>query len=116
MLLVRTRLPIANPAVIFKPLTDGGVIFAADNEIYFGLNAVGAHLWRLLPPATSTLDELVAELSKAYPDAEPDMIRRDVQEMLDDLEKYQLVLPAPDDATTGSEIVATDDARPAGGR
>ena len=113
MLLVRTRLPTANPAVIFKPLADGGVIFAADSEIYFGVNEVGAHLWRLLPPVTTTVDEMVAELTKQYPEVEADTIRKDVLEMLDDLEKYQLVVAPADDGQEPNGQLGSVAPRPA---
>ena len=113
MLLVRTRLPTANPAVIFKPLADGGVIFAADSEIYFGVNEVGARLWRLLPPVTTTVDELVTELAKQYPEVDAETIRKDVLEMLDDLEKYQLVTAAPEDGQEHNGQLGAHVPRPA---
>jgi hypothetical protein len=91
--LVPTQLPTANPAAIFKALAEGAVIFLSDSELYFGLNEVGARLWQLLPPATATVDEMVAQLASEYPDAPADVIRQDVEEMLAELESCGLVLP-----------------------
>ena len=83
-------LPVANPKVIFKALLDGeAVLFSTEEEVYFGLNEVGARVWELLPPATNSIDELCAALSVQYPDADPAMIRADVME----LSSHRLVIP-----------------------
>jgi hypothetical protein len=86
-------LPTANPSVIFKVVADGAVLFAPGQEIYFGLNDVGARVWQLLPPASASLDELCAHLAAQYPDVPPETIRADVRELLDDLMKQGLVTP-----------------------
>ena len=44
-------LPVPNPKVLFKSMSDGAVLFSTDNEVYFGLNSVGARVWELLPPS-----------------------------------------------------------------
>lgn len=87
-------LPVANPKVIYKALSDGAVLFSTEDEVYFGLNEVGARVWELLPPATRTLDELCAAIAARYPDAEPLVIQADVGELLAELTKHRLVLPA----------------------
>ncbi|HEX6533536.1 MAG TPA: PqqD family protein [Gemmatimonadaceae bacterium] len=88
-------LPVANPKVIFKALSDGAVLFSTEDEVYFGLNAVGARVWELLPPASSTLDELCATIAAQYPDVDPQMILADVRELLGELAAHRLVLPPP---------------------
>ena len=87
-------LPVANPKVIYKALLDGeAVLFSTEEEVYFGLNEVGARVWELLPPATNSLDELCAALSVQYPDADPAVIRADVMELIAELSNHRLVIP-----------------------
>jgi len=70
-------LPVANPKVIYKALLDGeAVLFSTEEEVYFGLNEVGARVWELLPPATNSLDELCAALAVQYLDADPAWLTR----------------------------------------
>jgi hypothetical protein len=101
-------LPAPNPAVIFKELADGAVLFAPAEEIYFGLNDVGARIWQLLPPATQSLDELCSRLEAHYPGVPGDTIRQDATDLLNELVLSGLaLLPAssPDahaDAPRGS--------------
>ena len=84
-------LPTAVEGVIFKPLSDGAVLFSTTDEVYFGLNPVGALVWELLPPKSRTLDELCAAVHAQYPDAEADIIRADVAELLQELTEHGLL-------------------------
>ena len=52
-------LPSPAPGVLFQALPDGAVLLDTRSEVYFGLNAVGARVWQLLPGSRS-LDELSA--------------------------------------------------------
>ena len=85
-------LPIANPAVVYRALSEGAVLFSTTDEVYFGLNAVGSRVWELLA-SHRTLDALCAALATEYPDVDPDTIRADVGELLEELMEYGLVLP-----------------------
>jgi hypothetical protein len=87
-------LPVANPKVIYKAMPDGAVLFSTADEVYFGLNEVGARVWELLPPATRTLDELCAAMQRHYPDVPLETIRADVVELLEELSAQGLVLAA----------------------
>lgn len=78
-------LPLPSTGVIFQKLADGAVLFSTATETYFGLNEVGTRVWELLPPTSSTLDEVCEALGAAYPDAPPATIRQDVTELLDEL-------------------------------
>lgn len=86
-------LPVANPKVIYKALSEGAVLLSTTDEVYFGLNEVGARVWEHLPPVLNTLDELCAEIGAAYPDTDPNTIRADVSELLAELTEYGLVIP-----------------------
>jgi hypothetical protein len=85
-------LPAPHPTVICQQLEDGAVLFAPVTEIYFGLNEVGAKVWRLLPPASHTLDDLCLRLASDYPDVNPATIRADVTELLSQLTAEGLVV------------------------
>lgn len=88
-------LPLPNPSVVFQPVADGAVLLNTRAEIYFGLNAVGADVWQLLPPRCRTIDELCAELCRKYPEADPDEVRHDVSALLDELSGEGLVTGSP---------------------
>ena len=109
-----TALPLANPAVIFRALADGGVIFSTVDEVYFGLNTVGARVWELLPPVTATMDDLVAKLAGEYPEVDAQTIRADVTELLDELLRHNLVMAAPAAGASGQAPVRGESATAAG--
>lgn len=87
-------LPHPAPGVLFQPVPDGAVLLDTRSEAYFGLNAVGARIWQLLPPATETADELCAALRAAYPDAAAETVRADVAALLRALRDAGLVAHA----------------------
>lgn len=85
-------LPVAHPEVIYRPVADGAVLLHTGQEVYFGLNVVGAQIWELLPPACSTLEEVCATLGARYPDVPAPTLRADVLELLAELERSGLVV------------------------
>jgi len=87
-------LPHPSPSAIFKELDEGGVLLSTTDEVYFGVNPVGARIWSLLPPVSRTFGELCATLEQQYPDAGSDRIRIDVQEFLEALITSGLVVTA----------------------
>ena len=95
-------LPTRNPKIIFKALATGAVLYSPQDEVYFGLNPVGVRVWELLPPAHKNLDEVCRTLASEYPDAPAEMIRADVAELLEELEKLGLVVPADASARQSS--------------
>lgn len=88
-------LPHPSPSAIFKELDEGGVLLSTTDEVYFGVNPVGARIWSLLPPVSRTFGELCAALERQYPDAGSERIRVDVQEFLEALISSGLVVTAP---------------------
>ena len=85
-------LPSPAPGVIARDMADGAVLFRAISETYFGLNAVGAQVWALLPPANRTAEEVCAELCSRYPDVPPQQIGSDVMSLLAALREAELVV------------------------
>jgi hypothetical protein len=90
-----STLPVPNPSVIFRELAEGGVIFSTVDEVYFGLNEVGAQVWSLLPPVTTTFGEMTDAIVAKYPEVGPEVIRADVSELLAQLEVHGLLVRAP---------------------
>ena len=84
------QLPLPNPDVIYKPVTDGAVLLSTEDEVYYGLNAVGARVWEFLPDLTD-LDELCARLHAVYPEVSGATIRADVRALIEDLLAWGLV-------------------------
>jgi len=103
--LAAPMLPSVNPSVIFQKLDDGAVLFAPETEFYFGLNAVGALVWEMLPPRHASLEALCASLTATFPDIAPSVIRSDVEELLEQLVAEGLLLrpdPRGTDAAAAS--------------
>ncbi len=93
-------LPRPEPTIIFQKLGDGAVLFSPSTEIYFGLNEVGARIWELLAPESTSVEDLCETLAREYPGVPADVIRGDVEDLLQDLLREQLVTkgsPGPHD-------------------
>ena len=88
----QTPLPSPAPTAIFRRLPEGGVLFSTTTEVYFGVGVVGAHIWELLPPATRTVEEMVAILASKYHDVPASQIRTDVERFLAELVSNGLVV------------------------
>lgn len=89
-------LPHPSPSAIFKELDEGGVLLSTTDEVYFGVNQVGARIWALLPPISKTFGELCLALEEQYPEAGSERIRIDAQEFLEALIASGLVVAASD--------------------
>ena len=77
--------------VVYRPVGDGGVLLSGTHETYYGLNAVGALIWERLASCDESLDAICAVVETKHPDTDPNTIRQDVVELLDDLEAHGLV-------------------------
>ena len=69
------QLPKAYPDLVYCALEDGAVLLLTSDEVYFGLNEVGALVWELLPPKTQDLDDLCQQVGERYPEAVSSEIR-----------------------------------------
>src|SRR5437867_12367996 len=87
------RLPTADPQVICCGVAGGAVLLSTEQEVYYGLNTVGAYIWEHLPPVFGTLEEMSASLSALHPEVTAETIRADARELLDDLLANGLVRP-----------------------
>lgn len=99
-------LPKPDSAIVFKRLEEGAVLFHTRQEVYFGLNSVGARIWELLPTCTS-MAELCAGLAAEYPDVEPAVLEQDAQELIDQFAAQKLVQPDHEDGSrTGQNAIS----------
>lgn len=92
--LVATPLPAPAPGVVFQLVPGGAVLLSTADEVYFGLNTVGALIWQSLPPAdgaAATVEETCDRIRARYPEAEPGRVRADVVTLLAALREARLV-------------------------
>lgn len=87
-----TCLPNAAPAVVFTRVREGAVLLSTEDEVYYGLNEVGAAIWESLD-REETLDGLCARLEERYPGVEPERIREDAEDLIRRLSDLGLVAP-----------------------
>ena len=104
-------LPNRNEAVIYRALSEGAVLFSLTDEVYFGLNAVAAEVWEMLPPAHASLESLCAALAARHPDVASADLRADVIELLTSLQSFGLLIPAAEPARHAPRRVATVETR-----
>lgn len=84
-------LPSKIPDVIYQQVTDGAVLLSTQDEVYFGLDGIGALIWELLTPDVGTIDRLCDELGRRFPDVEAETLRADALEFLNALLEAGLV-------------------------
>ena len=83
-----TRLPLDDrafltPRVLCKELGDEAILLDLETETYFGLNAVGNRLFKLLTGDGTIRDAFEAMLAEY--EVSPDELERDMQSLIDDL-------------------------------
>lgn len=83
-------LPETVEGVVCSRAAEGAVLLSTELEVYFGLNETGARIWELLSDC-DTVDGLCRELGREYPEVDPDVLRRDVRELLEELAEEGLV-------------------------
>jgi len=82
--------PSVADGVIFQRVSDGAILLSTEDEIYFGLNEVGAEIWQRLEEDRS-LEAICAELRDRYPEVDEARIRSDVEDLLRELSREGLV-------------------------
>lgn len=79
-----------NDAVLAETFEDSMVLYHTDTERYFSLNALGAEIWRTLSQPSSP-EALVERIVSEY-EVELEVAEKDVEDLLIDLEKADLVM------------------------
>jgi SynChlorMet cassette protein ScmD len=78
------RLPVANPSIVFREeFDDWALLFDPDTGESYGVNPVGAYVWKELD-GSKTFAELVDGLRSAFDDV-PGTVSDEVAAFLDDL-------------------------------
>ena len=75
--------------VLSREASGETVLLSLADEHYYGLDGVGTRLWELIEAGT-TFGEAVATLSAEY-DVDPAMLKADLQTLLADLDRKDLV-------------------------
>ena len=83
------------PDVLVQELAGESVLLNLDGGRYFGLDAMGTRFWQRLT-ASESIQAAYEALLAEYDDAEPDLVRRDLDELLEKLVKHGLVTFAGD--------------------
>jgi hypothetical protein len=84
-----TCLVVAARDQVSSDLADEAVILNLKSGVYYGLNSVGARIWNLVQHP-KTIHEIRDVLVDEY-DVDPDLCKRDLQTLLQDLEAAGLV-------------------------
>ena len=102
------ELPTKRPDVIFAEVSDGGILLSTTEEVYFGLDAVGALIWNLFTPELQSFDALCEAIEARYPDVAKETIRTDAREFLESLLEAGLL--RDDDARDEGDRTKADSA------
>ena len=73
----------ATPRILCKDLGDEAILLDLETETYFGLNASGSRLWKLLTTA-STIRDAFKVMIEEY-DVPPDELLSDMGALIEDL-------------------------------
>jgi hypothetical protein len=77
--------------VLVRVLDGEAVLLSLTAESYFGLDAVGTHIWHVVT-STVTLEEALARLLDDYPDVEPAQLRTDFNALIEELVGHGLLV------------------------
>jgi hypothetical protein len=84
---------VASPDQASVDLDDEAAILNLKTGIYFGLNEVGAWIWRLIQEPRTVVE--IREAVLAEFEVEPEVCQSDLQALLRDLEQNQLIAVDP---------------------
>jgi coenzyme PQQ biosynthesis protein PqqD len=87
--MVMSRVPVRAVAAAAQEFEDEVVLLHTETEEYFTLNSVGAEIWALVD-GERQVAAIVAALAASY-EMEEAELAGDVDELLDDLAKNQLI-------------------------
>ena len=88
-----TRVRVREHGVAWRTVFDEVIALNSESSQYHAVNATGRSLWQMIDRGTS-VDELVATLTRAHPDAEP-RAGADVARFLADLHVRGLIEMVP---------------------
>ena len=96
------RYRVNSPKVIHQTVDDEAIIINLDTGNYYSLNVSGTALWNLLSTGM-TLDEVGTSLRNRF-DAEPNTINETIENLVDQLQKEELLVPAVTDGVPTTPV------------
>lgn len=84
-----------NPAVVCAGLDEEAILLDVDSGVYYGLDGVGIHIWKLLEGGCEE-SEIMRRLQEEY-EVDPAQLRTDVCRFLEELATHRLTLAADED-------------------
>jgi hypothetical protein len=84
---------VIGEAVLYQELEGEVVLLNMANQEYYGLNDVGAQMWKCLLESAGSVDSAEVLLSKTY-DIEPSVIRADLERLVRELLQVGLLRAA----------------------
>lgn len=82
--------PETAPDVVYTRVSEGAVLLSTEEEVYYGLNPVGARVWELLEAGRS-VEEICAQIREEFEGADEATVRDDVDDILEDLAGFGLI-------------------------
>lgn len=79
-----------NPELLAVDMDGETVMMDMESGNYFGVNAVGSHIWELLETA-STVQTIVESVQSHFESTEADSVQTDVLSFLGDMQEQKLV-------------------------
>jgi hypothetical protein len=84
-----SRIVRVNPNTLHRELQGEGVLLQLDSGEYFGLDEIGQRMWALLVEHRD-LSVVASRLADEF-DAEPEVLTRDLNELVDELVSRRLL-------------------------
>ena len=84
-------LPRINPNIVWTRVAEGAVLFSTASELYYGANQVAAYVWEQLQVSHESFDGLCQAVAERFPDADVNLVRADVRELIEDFARHGLV-------------------------
>lgn len=81
-----------HPDALFTVVDEELIIMDAKEEFFYSSNAVGSVIWAAIETPASH-DQICAAVCEAFPDAEPEAVRSDALELLEQMARRGLVEP-----------------------
>jgi hypothetical protein len=81
----------AHPSILCRELSGETVLLNLESGVYYGLDAVGTHVWQLLLQGR-TIADICDTLIDDY-DVAPDVLRDDVVRLVGELRERGIVTP-----------------------
>ncbi len=99
---------VNSPDVVAEVIDGEAVIVNLSNGMYYSLDGAGALIWALLADHVAA-EQVVATIQRQYV-GDADEIERSIGQLLDELQREQLLVPATGEATDGADILPMDHA------